>query len=305
MQKISKKKKTIIATAAVLAAMIAVIAVIIAIGKSGDDNISTLADAGINEPDSLTLISHRGMNILAPENTLEAIQKSAELGYTHVEFDIRATKDGVWMLMHDEDIERTTNGSGKVSELTCKQILSFNVDKNCNGYENVYVPLLDEALSLCGQLGLHPVIEIKQSGTDFIESLLNYIGQRTGDCTVITFDREQAELVAKLIEERTTSLFDSYVEIYWLTSDLSNETLERATDNPDIGVSFNGNRAGSQEEINKFTEAGIKLAAWTVDKPERLSELFSLGIKTVTTNSITPNGISSDPKQEVTTNARP
>ncbi len=296
-----KKKKII---SAICISIAVVIATALIINHFVSSKIDSLADSGIQQTDEITLISHRGMNLLAPENSLEAADKSAGYGYTHIEFDIRQTKDGVWVLMHDEDIKRTTDGKGKVSELTYKQILSCNIDKNCKEYDNVKIPSLDEMLAKCGLLGLHPVIEIKQSGTECIEELMNYLGQRTSECTIIAFDREQIELINELMNAASTSLTSARVELYWLTSDLSNETLEAAKADTSIGVSFNGNKAGKPEEIKKFKDAGIKLATWTIDKPDRLAELYSLGIRTFTTNSITPDGIFTDPIQEVTTNER-
>ena len=208
------------------------------------------------------------------------------------------------MLMHDEDIKRTTDGKGKINKLTYKQILSCYIDKNCKEYDNVRIPSLDEMLTRCGLLGLHPVIEIKQSGTECIEELMNFLGHRTSECTIIAFDREQVELINQLLKDAATSLTSARVELYWLTSDLSDATLETAKKDTSIGVSFNGNKAGTPEEIKKFTDAGIKLATWTIDKPARLAELYSLGVTTFTTNRITPDGIFTDLTQEVTTNAR-
>lgn len=298
------KKKIIIAVICSIAAVAIAVAAIIIVKLNQKPVIYTLADAGLKPTDEITLISHRGMNVFAPENTLEAAEKSAGYKYTHIEFDIRQTKDGVWVLMHDEDIKRTTDGKGKVSELTYKQILEFNIDKNAKDYKLVRVPSLDEMLSRCGMLNLHPVIEIKSSGTHNIEELMNFIGQRTSECTIISFEREQVELIDKLMKEATTALTSAQVELYWLTDDLSDATLETAKSNTGIGVSFNGNKAGTAEEIKKFTDAGIKLAAWTIDTPERLAELYSLGIRTITTNCITPDGIFTDPEQEVTKNER-
>ena len=134
---------------------------------------------------------------------------------------------------------------------------------------------------------------------------MNFLGQRTSECTIIAFDREQVELINELMKKATTSLTSANVELYWLTSDLSDKTLETAKADTSIGVSFNGNKAGTSEEIKKFSNAGIRLATWTIDKPERLSELHSLGVTTFTTNNITPDGIFTDLTQEVTTNARP
>ncbi len=296
-----KKKKII--SAVCIAVAVAIIAALI-INHVISSKPASLADAGIQTTDEITLISHRGMNLLAPENSLESADKTAGYRYTHIEFDIRQTKDGVWVLMHDEDIKRTSDGKGKVSELTYKQIVSCNIDKNCKGYDNVKIPSLDEMLARCGLLGLHPVIEIKQSGTEGIEELMNFLGHRTSECTIIAFNREQLELINKLMKDATTSLTSARVELYWLTSDLSDATFETAKKDTSIGVSFNGNKAGDSEEIKKFTDAGIKLATWTIDKPARLAELYSLGVTTFTTNRITPDGIFNDPTQEVTTNER-
>ena len=53
----------------------------------------------------ITLVAHRGYSAQAPENTIPSITKAAEYGFDYVEIDIRQTKDGVWVLMHDEDIK--------------------------------------------------------------------------------------------------------------------------------------------------------------------------------------------------------
>jgi glycerophosphoryl diester phosphodiesterase len=306
---IKRKKWPIALIAVILVVAIALPVTISLVSSQKRLNAKTplpLTDILTQEKDRerITLVAHRGYSAQAPENTIPAIQKAAEYGFDYVEIDIRQTKDGVWVLMHDEDIKRTTDGKGKVSELTYKQVVGCNIDKNCKEYDKVKIPSLDEMLSRCGTLGLHPVIEIKQSGTECIEELMNFLGYRTSECTIIAFDREQVELINKLMKDATTSLTSARVELYWLTRDLSDETLETAKADTSIGVSFNGNKAGKPEEIKKFTDAGIKLATWTIDKPARLAELYSLGITTFTTNQITPDGIFNDPAQEVTTNAR-
>lgn len=294
------KKKKIVTAICVITAVAIIVASVLLIKFIPKQKIYTLADAGLKPTDEITVIAHRGMTYKTPENSIESAKKAAGYKYTHIEFDIRRTKDGVWVLMHDEDIKRTTDGKGKVNELTYKQILDHKIDKNSSNYKIVAVPSLDEMLSTCARLNLHPVIEIKESGTDFIESLMNFIGYRTSKCTIISFDREQVKLIDKILSEASTSLALAEVELYWLTNNLNDATLEKAKTNTNIGVSFNGNQAGTSEEIKKFTDAGIKLATWTIDKPERFSELYSLGIRTITTNFITPDGIFTDPEQEVT-----
>ena len=293
------KKKSI---AIICAAIAVIVAAVLLINHFSAPKISSLAVAGVT-PQDVTLISHRGMNLLAPENSLEAAKISAQYSYTHIEFDIRQTKDGVWVLMHDEDISRTTNGKGKISELTYKQLFEYRIDKKADSEKQI-IPSLGEMLEACGRLNLHPVIEIKQDGMDFIEPLMDYISYRIDKCTIITFDREQAEAVSAALKAGSTALSASNAELYWLTSDLSDETLETAKSDTSIGVSFNGNKAGTKEEIEKFNQAGIRLAAWTIDKPERLAELYALGVTTFTTNSITPDGIAVETTTEVTSNER-
>lgn len=297
-----KKNKKIIILACIIAAAVIAAAAIIAVTVN-KSRVKSLADAGIENIDEVSLISHRGLNVFAPENTVEAARKAAEYGYKQVEFDIRLSKDGVWVLMHDEDISRTTDGKGKVSELTYKQLLSCRVDSD-NKKDIVVIPSLEEMLAACAELGLEPVIEIKQDGTDFIKDLLNFIGYRSGNCTIITFSREQAEEVAKHLESGETSLFDKQVKCYWLVSELNDEVLEKAKSDSSIGISFNGNKADNLKELKKFTDAKIDLATWTVDKPKLMNKLYSLGIRTFTSNNITPDGVPEETTSEVDENAQ-
>lgn len=285
-----KKKllKILIPAAAVIIAAVAII--LISSSKSG--KAVPLSEAQLDKNESVTLISHRGMSISAPENTVEAALKSAQAGYGYIEFDVRRTLDGVWVLMHDSDIKRTTNGKGAISELTYKQLLRYSIDsgKGADEYEFLAVPTLNKMLNACAENKLTPVIEIKQSGTEHVNELLNIIADRwSGKCMIITFDREQAELVYSILEKGTTTLYINNVTVMWLTSDLSEKTLETAKSNTAIGVSFNGNDAGKPEEIKAFTDAGIHLATWTINKPERLKELYDLGITCFTTDNIVYN----------------
>ena len=67
-------------------------------------------------------IAHRGTTIFAPENTLPALEKAIELGAEYVEIDVRYSSDNVPVLIHDPEVDRTTNGSGNVGELTLAEL---------------------------------------------------------------------------------------------------------------------------------------------------------------------------------------
>jgi glycerophosphoryl diester phosphodiesterase len=70
----------------------------------------------------LEIVVHRGANQLAPENTMAATQKCIELGVEYVEIDVRESKDGIFYILHDKTLDRTTNGSGPISEMYSIQI---------------------------------------------------------------------------------------------------------------------------------------------------------------------------------------
>ena len=295
----NKKRKIFAAVCIVIAVSLATLLVL---KHFTGNKIYALESTGIADVSQITLISHRGMSSVAPENTLEAAEQAAAYGYTHIEFDIRQTKDGVWVVLHDDSINRTTNGSGKISNLTYKQIFEYRVDE-IDG-KSVYIPSLSEMLNLCNNLGLHPVIEIKQEGTDFITQLVQSVGYIVSECTFITFDREQTEMISEILSSGEKSLTHENTELYWLVKDLSDQTLETAKSDTLIGVSFKGNKAGTPDEIKKFTDAGLPLATWTIDSPERLAELYALGITTFTTNIIAPKAVPEVTTDEVTRDGR-
>ena len=67
------------------------------------------------------VIAHRGFSARAPENTMAAFRKAMELGSDAIEFDVRFSRDGHLVVFHDDTLERTTNGKGKVADFTLKR----------------------------------------------------------------------------------------------------------------------------------------------------------------------------------------
>jgi len=98
----------------------------------------------------IVVIAHRGDHSLAPENSLLAIQNAIEDGADYVELDIRTTKDGKLILMHDATVDRMTNGHGKISELNFDSIRSLKLfNKNITNADTLQVPTFEEALNIC------------------------------------------------------------------------------------------------------------------------------------------------------------
>ncbi len=111
--------------------------------------------------------AHRGASGYAPENTLEAFRLAAEMGADGVELDVHFSKDGQVMVIHDEKIDRTSNGQGSVCDYTREELLAFDFGfqfyKECRG---IRIPTLDEVYELLASTGLVVNVEIKSSSPD-------------------------------------------------------------------------------------------------------------------------------------------
>jgi len=104
-------------------------------------------------------IAHRGINEGYPENTLLSIMESGSRKFNGAEMDISITIDDNFVLMHDETVDRTTNGTGRTIELTLSQIKALNIDAPL--FPNTKVPTLEEALLQCKLSGVIAFLDIK------------------------------------------------------------------------------------------------------------------------------------------------
>ena len=141
---------------------------------------------------------HRGGGALAPENTLAGIRLAGRLGFAAVEFDVMLSGDGTPVLIHDETLERTTNGHGAVCETPDSQLFALDAG------DGERIPRYSEAVDVCRQYGLLANVEIKPA---------------TG------FERATAETVARL-----SAVLWQGATVQPLISSFSLESLEIALD---------------------------------------------------------------------------
>src|SRR5262249_57324330 len=106
----------------------------------------------------MIVVGHRGCALLEPENTLRGFRRALDLGCDYVETDVRLTRDGHLVLMHDETVDRTTNGSGSVAELTFGEIRTLDAG------QGEQVPTLAELLPLLRGRA-HLLCELKGENT--------------------------------------------------------------------------------------------------------------------------------------------
>lgn len=124
-------------------------------------------------------IAHRGFSSLYPENTAIAFEKAADKGFEYVECDIWLTKDKKWVVIHDETIDRTSNGIGKVAQYTFDELQKFDFG-DPNKLKNSYsekIMSLENFVILCKNRNVKPLIEIKQGhlSTANLQNVLDII----------------------------------------------------------------------------------------------------------------------------------
>jgi glycerophosphoryl diester phosphodiesterase len=98
--------------------------------------------------DKIMVCAHRGQHENAPENSIESIQNAIDQGIRMVELDVRQTKDGILVLMHDNTIDRTTNGTGSLEDMTFQELQQFNLFKEDGTLTTQRIPSLEEVLTL-------------------------------------------------------------------------------------------------------------------------------------------------------------
>ncbi|SNB61198.1 glycerophosphoryl diester phosphodiesterase [Arboricoccus pini] len=113
-------------------------------------------------PGLAKVVGHRGARARAPENTLAGLRKAAELGATWVEFDVMLTADGVPVLMHDDTLDRTTNGQGSTAAITLAELSKLDAGGYFSAaFANERVPTFKEAIDILIDLHLAANVEIK------------------------------------------------------------------------------------------------------------------------------------------------
>lgn len=221
--------------------------------------------------------AHRGGGSLAPENTLAGIRLAAAMGYRAVEFDVMLSADGTPVLIHDETLERTTNGAGRVCETPDTRLFALDAG---NGER---IPTYAEAVAACRQYGLLANVEIKPAAG---------------------FERQTAEVVAR----QTLELWRG-AEIRPLISSFSLEALEVAHQlAPEIpcGVLFDtvpddwrrtldqlqavtlhcNARFVTDKVLAEAASANLPVLCYTVNEAEQARQLLARGVSALFTDRL-------------------
>lgn len=140
------------------------------------------------------IAAHRGAHIAYPENSIAAIEEAIRLGASVVELDVRATKDGVLVLMHDKTVNRTTSGEGEVGKHTYAEIQKMHLRGATDGeMSNLFIPTLQEALRICkGKIIVD--LDFKEERREFVAKTYDLIAQEGMEDQVLFFLYDYKEM---------------------------------------------------------------------------------------------------------------
>ena len=228
------------------------------------------------------LIGHRGVKDLCPENTLESILKAFDLGLSFVEIDVKISKDRVPILLHDDTLDRTTNGSGLAIDYDYENIKKLDAGKFFyKKNTNIFVPKLEDILSLCinnnGNLNieLKPNKNFEKENTYQIYELTKNIDQI--DIFFSSFDMISILEISKLYPQSIRSfLLDDFKE--YNIDDLISISI-----NHDLKICGLNIDLVTADIIKKIKQSNIAITVYS-DKNINLSsanDIFSIGVDSI------------------------
>ena len=224
--------------------------------------------------------AHRGASGYAPETPLAAFQKAVDLGADGVELDIQLTKDDQIVVIHDETIDRTSDGKGWVKDYTLEELRAFNYNRTKPEYKHADIPTMREVFELLKPTGLFINIEIK-TGVVFYEKI---------EEKILALTKEMG------MEDRVCySSFNHYTvtRIHELKPDAEVGFLyaDGPIDMPSYGVKHGVNALhpalyNLQYDgfVKECKEKGLKLNVWTVNERPYMEMCCQYGVDAIITN---------------------
>jgi glycerophosphoryl diester phosphodiesterase len=223
------------------------------------------------------IVAHRGYSALAPENTLAAIRAALEAGADAVEFDVRLTRDGEAVLMHDATLERTTSGTGPVAAATLAGLRGLDAGAwKHPRWRGERVPTLAEALALLAGRAV-AVIELKEASPRLVHRVGEALDRHTpaGGAILISFLPAALRRLAPLAPGRPLGL---------LVRPLEPPPARALVAHADVVLGWH--EALGRSVVVAAHGHGLPVFAWTVDEPAAMTRLLRWGVDGLITNEV-------------------
>jgi len=234
------------------------------------------------------VIAHRGGRGIGPDHTLETFQAGLELGADVLELDVHTTSDGEIVVIHDDTVDRTTEGTGRVNDLTLAEIQALDAGYTWSDDggatfpfrgQGQRVPTMREVLEAFPDEWY--VIEIKQADPPMVDPFLELLAE---------FELEERTIVASFSDEvigevraAGNGVRTSYGELeatQFTLIDLS--TLDSYEPPAEVlqvpPTALGGFEVITPELIERAARFGVPVHAWTINEREEMDELLALGV---------------------------
>lgn len=225
--------------------------------------------------------AHRGASAYAPENTLPAFQKAIELGAQGIELDVHESADGELVVIHDETVDRTSNGHGRVVDQTLMELKALDFSYGKASFSDVRIPTLPEVYALIKPTGLRINVEIKCDVIIYwgIWEKLIALEREMGMQGRILYSSFNHYVLPKIRELDPNAkigllygeaLVDPWVYANYLRADAIHPHYRATLYGPGL--------------IEGCKKNNVAINTWTVDDPDAIYRLAQAGVEAVITN---------------------
>lgn len=224
--------------------------------------------------------AHRGASAYAPENTLEAFTMAVKQQADGVELDVQRTKDGELVVIHDENIDRVSDGHGYVKEYTLKELKKLHFNKTHPEFAEARIPTLKEVLKLLEPTGLTVNIELKTGIVRYkgIEEQVLKQVRKTGmeDRVIYSSFHHPSIVKLKNLDETVTAgilYSDGWLRVPTYAAKLGADCIHPAVWH-----------LKSRKLMEQAREKNLSVHVWTVNDPEQMERLIEMGVDAIITN---------------------
>lgn len=246
------------------------------------------------ESDKFLVIAHRGASGYAPEHTMVSYQLAKELGADYIEIDLQMTKDGHLVAIHDDTVDRTTDGTGKVSDYTLEELKQLDAGSWFNeqneeyandDYAGVTIPTLREIFEEFGH-DVNYYIETKEPEkyANMEKELLSLLeefdllDESNGKVIIQSFSEESLQIIHDLEPSLPLVQLQEYYEIGETSADRFREISKYAIA---VGPPY---KYIDNQYVKLAIESGLQVHPFTVNDPTEVMKLQDWGVKGIFTN---------------------
>lgn len=226
------------------------------------------------------IFAHRGASAYAPENTVEAFALAMEQGADGIELDVQMTKDGQVVVIHDETIDRVSDGTGAVRDYTLEELKKFHFSNHMENYENAVIPTLKEVLDLIKSSNMLLNIELKTGIYWYpnLEEKTMELVKEAGMEDRVIYSSFNHYSIKKILE------LNPHAECAFLYSDVILNVDKYAKNAGVCGLHPAVYHLKMAEFLKEYQESGLKVRVWTVNKKEDMEIFIKADLEAVITN---------------------